>query len=134
MASLNLFVNSHSWLFLSQKSAQKEYEFLKALQSYNYNTPHPIAIDRHIVAMGLINGVPLYKVCLKSYTSYQLKSIYDQGMNFAVRLAQQGLVHCDLNEFNLLVDFSKSDKKSTCTGKENLLLEDGTIRPNVTMI
>lgn len=127
-------VNAHSWLFLSQKSAQKEYEFLKALKSYDYNTPHPIAIDRHVVAMDLVNGVPLYKVCLKSYTPYQVKSIYDQGMNFAVRLAHQGLVHCDLHEFNLLVDVSKSDKESNCTGNENLPLEDGSIRPIVTMI
>lgn len=97
---------THSWLFLSRLSALKEYAFMKALHDVQYPTPNPVAHNRHIVVMSLVRGVPLYQIYPKQLSVEQAADIYDQAVHLASRLAQHGLVHCDLNEFNLLVDLS----------------------------
>lgn len=97
---------AHSWLFMSRLSAMKEYVFMKALFDVNYPTPRPIGHNRHIVCMSLVRGVPLYQIYPKQLTVNQAADIYRQAMSLASRLTQHGLVHCDLNEFNLLVDLS----------------------------
>lgn len=96
----------NSWLFLSRKSALKEFAFMKALYSVDYPTPEPIAHNRHVVAMTLIRGVPLYQVVRTKLSAEQAASIFHQASDLALRLAKHGLVHCDLNEFNLIVDVS----------------------------
>lgn len=102
----------NSWLFLSRKSALKEFAFMKALYSVDYPTPVPIAHNRHIVAMSLIRGVPLYQVVRTKFSAEQASSIFHQASDLALRLAKHGLVHCDLNEFNLIVDVSGIQQKS----------------------
>lgn len=98
---------THSWLFLSRLSALKEYAFMKALYEVKYPTPTPIAQNRHVVVMSLVRGMPLYQIFPKQLSADQAADIYQQSITIAARLARQhGLVHCDLNEFNLLVDLS----------------------------
>mmetsp|Transcript_32799 Transcript_32799/g.48845 ORF Transcript_32799/g.48845 Transcript_32799/m.48845 type:complete len:644 (-) Transcript_32799:415-2346(-) len=96
----------NSWLFLSRISALKEYSFMKALHSVGYPTPSPIGHSRHIVVMGLVRGVPLYQVRTSRISAAQAADVFRQSADLAVRLAKHGLVHCDLNEFNLMVDLS----------------------------
>jgi len=96
----------NSWLFLSRMSALKEFAFMKALNGADYPTPTPIAHDRHIVAMGLVRGVPLYQLHSNRVSPAQAESIFEQTIHIASRLVRQGLVHCDLNEFNCMVDLS----------------------------
>lgn len=103
---------SDSWLFLSRQSALKEYAFMKALHDVDYPTPVPIAHNRHIVVMSLIRGVPLYQVSARNLSSEQAASIFHQASDLALRLAKHGLVHCDLNEFNLIVDLSGIQQKA----------------------
>jgi RIO kinase 2 len=103
---------SDSWLFLSRQSALKEYAFMKALHDVDYPTPEPIAHNRHIVVMSLIRGVPLYQVSSRNLSSEQAASIFHQASDLALRLAKHGLVHCDLNEFNLIVDLSGIQQKA----------------------
>jgi len=97
---------AHSWLFLSRLSALKEYAFMKALYDVGYPTPEPIGHSRHIVAMSLVRGAPLYQTHSNNISAAQAESIFSQSMSLASRLAAHGLVHCDLNEFNLMVDLS----------------------------
>lgn len=98
--------HANSWLFLSQKSALKEFAFMKALHNVDYPTPTPMGHNRHIVVMSLVRGIPLYQVRPQNLSPEQAASIFHQAADLAVRLAKHGLVHCDLNEFNLLVDLS----------------------------
>eukprot|EP00019_Armaparvus_languidus_P002637 CAMPEP_0168594510 /NCGR_PEP_ID=MMETSP0420-20121227/8938_1 /TAXON_ID=498008 /ORGANISM="Pessonella sp." /LENGTH=359 /DNA_ID=CAMNT_0008630837 /DNA_START=18 /DNA_END=1097 /DNA_ORIENTATION=- len=89
-----------SWLYLSRLSALKEYAFMKALYDEGFPCPRPIQVNRHIVVMELINAKPLHRV-------KKLKdpaAVYGQCMELIVRLAAHGLIHCDFNEFNLLID------------------------------
>ena len=108
----------NSWLFLSRVSALKEYAFMKALYDVEYPTPQPIGHNRHIVAMGLVRGAPLYQVHSNRVSAEQAESIFQQSAALASRLAAHGLVHCDLNEFNLMVDLS---------GIQNAIAEDNDV-------
>ena len=96
----------NSWLFLSRTSALKEYVFMKALHGAGYPTPTPVGQNRHVVAMGLVRGVPLYQLHSNRVSAEQARSIFEQSAVLAGDLARHGLVHCDLNEFNLMVDLS----------------------------
>lgn len=106
----------NSWLFLSRTSALKEYAFMKALYDVGYPTPKPLGQSRHIVAMGLVRGVPLYQLHSNRVSAEQAQSIFEQSAVLAGRLAQHGLVHCDLNEFNLMVDLSGIQGKIASAG------------------
>lgn len=106
---------AHSWLFLSRLSALKEFAFMKALYDVNYPTPTPVAHNRHIVAMSLVRGIPLYQVFPKQLSVEQAADIFEQSVALTARLARHGLVHCDLNEFNLLVDLSGIQALATAT-------------------
>mmetsp|Transcript_5318 Transcript_5318/g.12067 ORF Transcript_5318/g.12067 Transcript_5318/m.12067 type:complete len:603 (+) Transcript_5318:80-1888(+) len=101
----------NSWLFLSRTSALKEFAFMKALYDVGYPTPKPVGQSRHIVAMGLVRGVPLYQLHSNRVSAEQAQSIFEQSAILAGRLAHHGLVHCDLNEFNLMVDLSGVQSK-----------------------
>lgn len=123
----------NSWLFLSRTSALKEYAFMTALHDADYPTPKPIGHSRHVVAMGLVRGVPLYQLHTKRVSAEQAQSIYEQSAALAGRLARHGLVHCDLNEFNLMVDLSgvqdrnaKDGKGGDDNGDDDLTTLDGT--------
>ena len=92
---------------MSRLSALKEFSFMKALHEVDYPTPEPLGHSRHLVCMSLIRGVPLYQIKTRWEVSpAQSESIFDQSKGLAHRLAKHGLVHCDLNEFNLMVDLS----------------------------
>jgi RIO kinase 2 len=77
---------------------------MKALNDVGYPTPLPIAQNRHLVAMGLIHGILLYQLHRNKVTPDQAQSIFEQAMDICSQLDCNGLVHCDLNEFNFLVD------------------------------
>lgn len=116
---------AHSWLFLSRLSALKEYAFMKALYDVKYPTPTPVAQNRHIVAMSLVRGLPLYQIYPKQLSVHQAADIYDQAIRLAARLAQHGLVHCDLNEFNLLVDLSGIQSIATDAAEDPYVRHSG---------
>lgn len=92
---------------------------MKSLYDVGYPTPRPVAQNRHVVAMGLVRGVPLYQLHTNRVSAEQAESIFRQSALLAGRLAQHGLVHCDLNEFNLMVDLSGVQARIART-KENV--------------
>jgi len=121
----------NSWLFLSRTSAIKEFAFMKALYDVDYPTPKPVSQNRHVVAMGLVRGVPLYQLHSNRVSAEQAQSVFEQSAILAGRLAQHGLVHCDLNEFNLMVDLSGVQGKIASAngeaGEDDELTLDGTV-------
>jgi RIO kinase 2 len=91
---------SASWLYLSRLAAIKEFAFMKVLYEHNFPVPKPIDLNRHVVLMELVDGVPLYYV-------KELKNpekVYTNLMNLIVKLANYGLIHSDYNEFNILIN------------------------------
>ncbi|CAM9761182.1 unnamed protein product [Chrysoparadoxa australica] len=90
-----------SWLYMSRLSALKEYAFMKALYEHGFATPTPIDHNRHVVLMSLAPGYPMYQ--LRSGCIKDPQRAFEVIMGMIVRLAEHGLIHCDLNEFNLLM-------------------------------
>jgi RIO kinase 2 len=80
----------------------KEYAFMKALKDADFRVPEPIDHNRHVVMMSLIEGRPLYQI--KTLTVKKSEWAYGQAMDLICRLAKCGLIHCDLNEFNLMIN------------------------------
>jgi len=89
----------YSWLYLSRLAALKEFAFMKALGEAGLPVPKAIECNRHAVLMTMIDAHPMVQV-------QQLgdpRKVYEECMSVLVKLAQLGLVHCDYNEFNLLI-------------------------------
>ncbi|KAL4450558.1 hypothetical protein ABPG77_000914 [Micractinium sp. CCAP 211/92] len=89
-----------SWLYLSRLAALKEYAFMKALGERGLPVPQAIDHNRHAVLMTLLDAYPLVQVRELSNP----REVYEQLMEMLSRLASLGLVHCDYNEFNLLIN------------------------------
>ena len=89
-----------SWLYMSRLAALKEYAFMKALYEYGFPVPRPVDNSRHCVIMTLAKGFPLCQVADIRHPG----KVYSTLMKLIIRLAQHGLIHCDFNEFNLMID------------------------------
>lgn len=89
-----------TWLYLSRLSALKEFAFMKALHMHGFPVPEPIDVNRHTIVMGLCKGFPLNQVQKMAHPG----RVYARLIELYLELASYGLVHCDFNEFNLLVD------------------------------
>lgn len=80
--------------------------------TYDYETrsrryPVPKAIDnnRHAVLMSLVDGVPLYSVKIIENP----RPVLEECIGMLTRLVGHGLIHCDFNEFNLLINQETSE-------------------------
>jgi len=93
--------NKASWLYMSRLAAIKEYAFMQALHKHGFPTPTPIDQNRHVVAMSKVNGFPMAQI--KSGNMYGAGEIFERCVKILIRLAECGLVHCDYNEFNLMI-------------------------------
>ncbi|DBA00759.1 TPA: hypothetical protein N0F65_001230 [Lagenidium giganteum] len=113
---------SVSWFYMSRLSALKEYAFLKALYERGFPTPTPIDCNRHAICMSLVDGYPLNQVRRLANS----KDAYETAMSIVVRLAECGLVHCDFNEFNLMIN---EDGKLTMIDFPQMI---STSHPNAT--
>jgi RIO kinase 2 len=90
---------SASWMYLSRLAAQKEFAFMKTLYDHGFQVPVPIDQSRHQIVMSLIDGFPMRQ--LRDHD--EPGRLYSTLMEFIVRLANHGLIHCDFNEFNIMI-------------------------------
>ena len=73
---------------------------MKALYDKGFPTPTPIDVNRHCVLMSLSHSYQLNSIAVLRHPG----RVFSVLMDLVVRLAGVGLIHCDFNEFNLLVD------------------------------
>ncbi|XP_043691853.1 serine/threonine-protein kinase rio2-like isoform X1 [Telopea speciosissima] len=92
--------SSYNWLYLSRLAALKEYAFMKALEEHGFPVPSAVDCNRHCVIMSLVQGYPLVQV--KQLQNPDM--VFEIIIGLIVRLAEHGLIHCDFNEFNLMID------------------------------
>ncbi|KAF9601592.1 hypothetical protein IFM89_020508 [Coptis chinensis] len=97
---------SYNWLYLSRLAALKEYSFMKALQAHGFPVPDAVEHNRHCVVMSLVPGYPLVQV--KQVQNPDV--VFGTIMDLVIRMAEHGLIHCDFNEFNIMID---DDEKVT---------------------
>ncbi|KAH7249059.1 RIO1 family-domain-containing protein [Fusarium redolens] len=107
---------SGSWMYLSRLAAMKEFAFMKALREEGFPVPEPIAQSRHTIVMSLIDAFPLRQIAEVPDPA----SLYGDLIALILRLAKQGLIHGDFNEFNILV---KENRTKSEEGEETLTLE-----------
>jgi RIO kinase 2 len=91
-----------NWLYMSRLAAVKEFAFMEALHAHDFPTPIPIDQNRHIVVMNRISGFPMSQI--KAGNMEGARDIFRRCLIILKRLASHGLVHCDFNEFNLMID------------------------------
>lgn len=90
---------SSNWMYLSRLAANKEFEFMVILYDNGFSVPQPFDYSRHTVMMEWIKGIPMKH--LRKHDNF--KRLYSDLMNFIVKLANHGLIHCDFNEFNIII-------------------------------
>ncbi|KAF6156300.1 hypothetical protein GIB67_010109 [Kingdonia uniflora] len=98
--------SSFNWLYLSRLAALKEFAFMKALQDHGFPVPDAVDCNRHCVIMSLVPGYPLVQV--KELPNPDI--VFETIIGLVTRLAEHGLIHCDFNEFNIMID---DDEKVT---------------------
>ncbi|OVA18986.1 RIO kinase [Macleaya cordata] len=98
--------SSFNWLYLSRLAALKEFAFMKALEENGFPVPNAVDCNRHCVIMSLVQGYPLVQV--KQLANPD--TVFETIVGLVIRLAEHGLIHCDFNEFNIMVD---DDEKVT---------------------
>ncbi len=77
-----------------------------ALHERGFPVPRPLGHSRHVVIMELVDGIPLSQV-MEIGSPLQVATTI---LGIIENLALHGLVHCDLNEFNIMID---EDEKVT---------------------
>jgi RIO kinase 2 len=91
-----------NWLYMSRLAAVKEYAFMQALHAHGFPTPSPIDHSRHVVVMSRVSGFPMAQI--KAGKMENADHIFKGCLAILRRLAECGLIHCDFNEFNLMID------------------------------
>ena len=94
-----------SWLYMSRLGALKEYAFMTALHRVGFPVPTPIDYSRHAILMTRVEGTIMYHV----RSLPDPAEVYAACMDVCIRLAEVGLIHCDFNEYNIIVN---ADKRS----------------------
>lgn len=72
---------------------------MQALHAHGFPVPEPLDSSRHCILMRKVDGYPLHAVKKMSNPG----PVFDRAAAILKRLARCGLVHCDFNEFNLMV-------------------------------
>ncbi|CCC71045.1 hypothetical protein NCAS_0G01580 [Naumovozyma castellii] len=95
-----------NWMYLSRLAANKEYQFMSMLYTKGFEVPEPFDNSRHIIVMELIKGYPMRR--LRKHKN--IPKLYSDLMNFIVKLGNSGLIHCDFNEFNIMIKDKPEDE------------------------
>jgi RIO kinase 2 len=93
---------SASWLYMSFLGARKEFAFMSALRDSGFAVPIPVAHNRHAVLMSLVPGRTLANT--RPAAVSDPAKLWEASLGFTLQLADHGLIHCDLNEFNIMFD------------------------------
>lgn len=95
------YVREHSsWLFQSHVAAEKEFEALELVYANGVSVPKPISQNRHVIAMGMIEGGELSKYKDIGDPEKVLKEIL---RNVRKTYLKAHVIHGDLSEYNIIL-------------------------------
>ncbi len=89
-----------SWLFQSHIAAEKEFEAMKIVYQKGVSVPEPISHNRHIIAMGMIEGAQLVKYRDIGKAEKVLREIL---RNVKKAYQKAHIIHSDLSEYNIIL-------------------------------
>lgn len=89
-----------TWLFQSHLAAEKEFEAMQLVYKNGVSVPEPISQNRHVIAMGMIEGDQLSK-----YTEIPnpLKILKEIFRNVRKAYLKAKVIHGDLSEYNVIL-------------------------------
>ncbi|MCW4028748.1 MAG: serine/threonine protein kinase [Candidatus Bathyarchaeota archaeon] len=95
------YTREHStWLFQSHLAAEREYQALKLVYDMGVAVPEPISQNRHVIAMGMIEGGQLVQYIDIGDPKNVLREIL-RNVKKAYRKAN--IIHGDLSEYNIIL-------------------------------
>jgi RIO kinase 2 len=95
------YIREHSsWLFQSHIAAEKEFQAMKCAYENGVSVPEPISQNRHVIAMGMIEGGELSKYKDVGDAKQVLKDIL---RNIKKAYTKAHLIHADLSEYNIIL-------------------------------
>jgi RIO kinase 2 len=95
------YIREHSsWLFQSHVSAEKEFQAMQLVYKNGVSVPEPISQNRHVIAMGMIEGAELSKYKEIQRPEKILKEIL---RNVRKAYLKAHIIHADLSEYNIIL-------------------------------
>ncbi len=88
------------WLFQSRLAAEKEFQALRLVYPCGLAVPEPLSQNRHVLAMGMIDGKELAKWKEIRGPEKVLKEIL---RNVRKAYLKAHVIHCDLSEYNIIL-------------------------------
>lgn len=89
-----------SWLYQSRLAAEREIEALRLVYPCGVSVPEPIAQNRHVVVMGIIEGDCLFRINNLPDPEATLNTIIE---NIKIAHTKAGVIHGDLSEYNVVI-------------------------------
>ncbi|MGD0643899.1 MAG: RIO1 family regulatory kinase/ATPase [Candidatus Bathyarchaeia archaeon] len=95
------YVREHStWLFQSHLAAEKEFQAMQLVYKNGVSVPEPISQNRHVIAMGMIEGAELSKYKEIAKPEKILKQVL---RNVRKAYLKAHVIHADLSEYNIIL-------------------------------
>jgi RIO kinase 2 len=95
------YMREHSsWLFQSHIAAEKEFQAMELVYKNGVAVPEPISQNRHVIAMGMIEGAELSKYKEIGKPEKVLKEIL---RNVRKTYLKAHVIHADLSEYNIIL-------------------------------
>ncbi len=96
------YIREHStWLFQSHLAAEKEFQAMKIVYECGVSVPEPISQNRHVIAMGMIEGAQLIKYKDIGNPQTVLREIL---RNVKKTYTKAHIIHADLSEYNIILE------------------------------
>jgi RIO kinase 2 len=96
--------HSAGWLFQSRLAAEREFQALTLLFPRGVAVPEPLGQNRHVIAMGMIEGAEL--ASWKRLTKPG-KILSEVLRNVRKAFLKAGVIHADLSEYNIILKPNK---------------------------
>ncbi|MDR0372951.1 MAG: serine/threonine protein kinase [Nitrososphaerota archaeon] len=95
------YIREHSsWLFQSHLAAEREFQAMKLVYEAGVSVPQPLSQNRHVIAMGMIEGGELSRYRDIGETSEVLQEIL---CNVKKAYIKANIIHADLSEYNIIL-------------------------------
>ncbi len=95
------YIREHStWLFQSHVAAEKEFQAMQLVYKNGVAVPEPISHNRHVIAMGMIEGAELSKYKEIPKPEKIVKEIL---RNVRKTYLKAHVIHADLSEYNIIL-------------------------------
>ena len=95
------YMREHSsWLFQSHLAAEREFHAMQIAYKNGISVPEPISQNRHVIAMGIIEGGELSRYRKIEKPERVLKEIL---RNIRKTYVKAHIIHADLSEYNIIL-------------------------------